>query len=155
MMLVLILAGPSGNGKKKPESSTSNGKLACSILNQLTHGNRQCIEHLESIQEEILAEDKPMDQDAAPAPKEDTIWMLMLQRLVEEYNTLKQRKTNWWQEINASIAKSKDIMPKIVKRNKRIITTMKMELIIALAIADLPTILAKANLLPIVLHPVH
>jgi len=95
-MLVLTLAGPSKNGRKKPESSTSNGKQACNILNQSIHNNRQYTEHLESIQtvEETIAEDIPVDKDIAPPLKEDITWMLMLQKLVEAYNTPKQRKTN-------------------------------------------------------------
>jgi len=93
---VLILAGLSRNGKQKPENSISNGKPACNILNQSINDDRQCTEHLESIQteEEILMEDIPMDQDIAPPLKEDIIWMLMLQRLAEAYNTPKQRKMN-------------------------------------------------------------
>ena len=96
MMSVPILAGPSRNGKKKPEGSTSNGKLACSILNQLTHNNRQCIEHSELIQtaEETIAEDIPMDQDTALPLKEEMPWTSMLQKQAEVYNTLKQRRTN-------------------------------------------------------------
>jgi len=95
-MLVLILVGPSRNGKKKPENSTLNGKLACSTLNQLTHNDKQCIEHSESIQttEETITEDMPMDQDIVPPLKEETPWMSMPQKLAEAYNTLKQRKTN-------------------------------------------------------------
>jgi len=90
-----ILAGPSKNGKKKPESSTSNGKPAYSIPNQSIHNNKQWIELLESIQTmEIIAEDTLMDQDAAPPLKEEMPWMLMPQKLAEAYNIPKQRKTS-------------------------------------------------------------
>jgi len=96
MTSVLTLDGPSKNGKKKPESSTSNGKQACNILNQSTHDDKQYIEHSELIQtvEKTIAEDIPVDQDAAPPLKEDIIWTLMLLKLAEAYNTPKQRKTN-------------------------------------------------------------
>jgi len=46
-------------------------------------------------------------------------------------------------------------MPKSAARNKQIATIMKMEPTIALEIADPPTTLAKANLLPIALHLVY
>ena len=46
-------------------------------------------------------------------------------------------------------------MLRTVERNKQIIATMKMEPITALAIADPPTILAKANLLPTMPYLVH
>jgi len=51
--------------------------------------------------------------------------------------------------------KSKDIVPRTVERNKQITTTMKAEPMIAPVIADPPITLAKANLLPTVLHLVH
>jgi len=44
-------------------------------------------------------------------------------------------------------------VPKIVERNKQIAAAMKAEM--ALVITNPPITLAKANLLPIVLHPVH
>jgi len=93
---VPTLAGLSRNGKWKPENSTSNGKLACSTLNQSTHDDKQCTEHSESIQtvEEINAEDIPMDQDVKPPLKEDIIWTSTPQEPAEVYNILKQRKTN-------------------------------------------------------------
>jgi len=46
-------------------------------------------------------------------------------------------------------------VPRIAARNKQIATIMKAEPIIALAIVGPPTTLAKANLLPTVLHLVH
>ena len=51
--------------------------------------------------------------------------------------------------------KFEDIAPRIATRNKQTATVMKAELITVLEGAELPTILAKANPLPIALHLLH
>jgi len=121
--------GPLNNGKNRLANPISNGRQRPSSPNDV----RGFSKHSNSLlgrpitQEEATMEGTTtggIGTTDAPHPKEDTTWTSILQSprtstpLPVDSNIPKQRKRNSCETTHASIARSQDIEPVTVERNK-------------------------------------